>query len=203
MPINANATLGNLEHASTNGMTNAHTHGAVVFSNGYFYAMGGCTVSSGTCGAVNTNTEYIGQRANARVGHYSKLFNTVVNTAPSQVLLNGNGQYLVTMRTAAQGAATLGTAQNFDPAYPGQTYTLQALDSSGTNVGIAYIYYIFITINDSFTGTFPDTASDVTDFSIYYHANPGYRLRHGASFTTTGCSGVFAASQGCILDTAP
>jgi hypothetical protein len=203
MPINANGTLGNLEHASTNGMANAHTHGAVVFFNGFFYAMGGCTVSSGTCGAVNTNTEYVGQKANARVGHYSKLFNTVVNTAPSQVLLNGTGQYLVTMQTAAQGAASLGVAQNFDPAYPGQVYTLQALDSGGTNVGIAFNYYIFLTINDSQTGTFPDTASDVTDINIYYHANPGFRLRHGASFTTTGCSGVLGASQGCILDTAP
>jgi hypothetical protein len=206
MPINANGTLGNLEHGSTNGMTNAHTHGVVDFYNGYFYAMGGCTVASGTCGAVNTNTEYVGQKANARIGHYSKLFNTVVNTAPSQVVLNGSGQYTVQMQTAAQGATSLGKAQNFSPAYPAQFYTLQALDSSGTNVGIALNYYIFLTIDDSQSGTFPDTTSSqsyVTDINIFYHANPNYRLRHGASFTTTGCSGVLGAAQGCILDTAP
>jgi len=205
MAIDANATLGSLSHGSTNGMVSAHTHGAVDFYNGYFYALGGCTLTTGACSAViTTNTsEYVGQKATARIGHYSKLFNTQVNTAPAQVVLNGSGQYVLQLQTAAQGATSLGVAQTFSPAYPGQFYILQALDSGGVNVGIAFNYYVFLTIDDSGTGTFPDTSSTVTDINIYYHANPGFRLRHGASFTQTGCSGTLGAAQGCILDTAP
>jgi hypothetical protein len=217
--INANHTLGNQYRASTNGMPAAsvHNHASYLSYNGFLYAVGGCNLTSNVCttGAsqVNNRVDYVGQKASARAAHYSKLFDTEVNTAPSQLQVNGTlasggsggaGGSVVTatMKTAQTGQA-LGVAQIFNPTILGDFYTMQALDSSGANVGIAFIYSIFITIDDSQSGTFPDTGSAVTDFTIYYHANPGRRLRHGASFTNTGCSGALGAAAGCILDTAP
>jgi N-acetylneuraminic acid mutarotase len=203
--INANGTLGNLYRPSTGGMAAStnHAHGGAVFYNGFIYSVGGCTLSSGTCSTANATVEYVGQKANARIGHYSKLFDTQVDTAPAQITVQGTGQYSAIMRTAGSGSTTLGQAQVVNPMYAGVNYTLLALDGSGNNVGIASKYYIFLALDDSQTGAFPDTGSTATDIDITYHANPGRRLRHGASFTNTGCSGTAAATQGCVLDTAP
>ncbi len=200
LPINANHTLGEQSRASSAGMPNAHTHGQVVFNKGYFYALGGCTLSGSTCSTAIANVDYVGQKANARIGHYSKMFNTEVNTSPTLVQVNGTGQYLIEIRTAAVGAPILGVPQVVSPAYASKFYFLQALDQNGTDVGIAYDYYVFLTIDDSQTGGFPDTVSSATDINVYYHANPGRRLRHGASFTNTGCNRIL--TDGCLLDTA-
>jgi hypothetical protein len=200
MPINANHTLGEQSRASSAGMANAHAHGQVVFNDGFFYALGGCTLSGSTCSAAITNVDYVGQKANARKGHYAKMFNTEVNTAPALVQVNGTGQYVIEMRTAAVGSTQLGVAQVITPAYASKFYFLKALDTSGTDVGIAFDYFIFLTIDDSQTGPFPDVGSTATDVNVYYHPNPGRRLRHGASFTNTGCNRVI--TDGCLLDTA-
>jgi hypothetical protein len=200
LPINANHTLGEQSRASSAGMPNAHAHGQVVFNDGYFYSMGGCTLSGTTCNTAISNVDYVGQKANARIGHYSKMFNTEVNTSPTLVQVNGTGQYVIEMRTAAVGAPILGVAQVVSPAYASKFYFLQALDQNGVDVGIAYDYYVFLTIDDSETGGFPDTVSSATDINVYYHANPGRRLRHGASFTNTGCNRTL--TDGCLLDTA-
>jgi hypothetical protein len=200
MPINANHTLGEQSQGSSAGMANAHAHGQVVFNKGYFYSLGGCTLSGSTCSSAITSVDYVGQKANARIGHYSKMFNTEVNTSPTLLQVNGSGQYVIEIRTAAVGAPILGVPQVVSPAYASKFYFLQALDQNGTDVGIAYDYYVFLTIDDSQTGGFPDTVSVATDINIYYHANPGRRLRHGASFTNTGCNRVI--TDGCLLDTA-
>ncbi len=119
-------------------------------------------------------------------------------------LATGGSVVNTVMRTAASGQP-LGVAQSFNPTILGNYNLLQALDASGVNVGIAFNYYIFITLDDSGSGAFPDASAsnstNVTDFTIFYHANPGRRLRHGASFTNTGCNSV--AANGCLLDTAP
>jgi hypothetical protein len=154
--------------------------------------------------------EYAGQEAIARVGHYSKLFNTQVNTAPSQLVLNGSlsgpgSQVSLSFFTEQTGATQFGVAQVFDPVIFGNFYNVKALDSSGNNTGVAFNYLIILALDDSNSGTFPDitstTETNVQDITLYYHANPGRRLRHGASFTNTGCNPTPA--NGCILDTAP
>jgi hypothetical protein len=200
MPVNANHTLGEQSRASSAGLANAHAHGQVVFNDGFFYALGGCTLSGATCSTAITSSDYAGQKANARKGHYAKMFNTEVNTSPTLVQVNGTGQYVIEMRTAAVGSTQLGVAQAITPAYASKFYFLQALDTNGTDVGIAFDYFIFLTIDDSQTGPFPDTGSVATDVNVYYHPNPTRRLRHGASFTNTGCNRVLA--DGCLLDTA-
>jgi len=198
--INSNGSLGKMYRASNSGMINVHPHGGAVFADGFFYAVGGCTLSGANCTTVNNNAEYAGQKAQARIGHYSKMFNTEVNTSPTLVQVNGVGQFIITLRTEAVGTTVWGVPQFISPAYASKFYFIQALDSSGTNVGIAFNYYLFLIIDDSNTGTFPDTASSATDVDIFYHPNPARRLRHGASFTNTGCNGVIA--NGCLLDTA-
>jgi N-acetylneuraminic acid mutarotase len=210
--INANSTLGNLYRASSAGMaTSNHAHGKVVFSDGFFYAIGGCTLSSGSCTSVNNNVEFAGQKASPRIAHYSKLFDTQVDTAPSQISVNGtlasgDSVIVTSLQTASSSNTTLGSPQIFNPTLPGTNYAAQALDSTGANVGIAFNYFINLTLDDSESGTFPDVSLDgtsmvVTDFTLFYHANPTRRLRHGASFTNTSCNSV--ALNGCILDTAP
>jgi hypothetical protein len=201
MPVNANHTLGEISQASSAGLANAHAHGAADFENGFFYILGGCTLSGASCTTPSTHTEYTGQKATARLGAYAKMFNTQVNTSPELAQVNGTGQYIIEFRTAAVGSTVLGVPQVISPAYASKFYFLEALDASGANVGIALNYYVFLIIDDSGTGPFPDAASTATDINIYYHANPGRRLRHGASFTNTACAAV--PQNGCLLDTAP
>jgi hypothetical protein len=198
--INANGTIGNMYRASNSGMLNAHPHGGAVFSDGFFYVVGGCTLSGNNCSAPTNTAEYAGQKAQARIGHYSKMFNTEVNTSPTLVQVNGAGQFIIALRTQAVGTTVWGVSQYISPVYATKFYFIQALDSTGTNVGIAFNYYLFLIIDDSNTGTFPDTASSATDVDIFYHPNPTRRLRHGASFTNTGCNRV--VTDGCLLDTA-
>lgn len=114
--------------------------------------------------------------------------------------VNGTGQFAITIRTEAVGVTQWGVPQFISPAYATKFYFINALDSSGTNVGIAFNYYLFLIMDDSNTGAFPDAGSVATDADIFYHPNPGRRLRHGASFTNTGCNRVI--TDGCLLDTA-
>ena len=211
--INANGTLGPMQQ-SVIGMTNSHSHGSSAFYNGNFYVLGGCVFTGGVCTTVSGASESSGQLAISRTGHYSKLFNTQVDTSPTQLVVNGaiNGPgsaVELQFRTASQGDPVLGVAQLIRPVVFGNFYNVQALNSSGVNVGVAFNYQYVITLDDSRSATFPDVANAgtgysqtaVTDITLYYHANPARRLRHGASFTNTGCN--TDPTQGCILDTAP
>jgi hypothetical protein len=215
--INANGTLGT-EQRSVNVLAGAHAHGALSWYNGNLYVTGGCTLTAGVCttGGLLTSDEYAGQQVISRVGHYSKLFNTQVDTSPTQLVINGaiNGPGAAVefkLQTASSTDPVLGIAQLIRPVIFGNFYTVQALNSSGTNVGVALNYLFIIALDDSRSGTFPDVPNNialggyaqtaVTDITLNYHANPGRRLRHGASFTDTGCNPVPA--NGCLLDTAP
>jgi hypothetical protein len=220
--INSDGSLG-LINRGTSVMAGAHAHGTASWFDGYFYIIGGCTLSSGVCTTAGllTSDEFAGQQVISRVGHYSKLYNTQVDTSPTQVVINGanNGPGAAVefkLQTASSTDPVLGVAQLIRPVIFGTSYNVQALNSSGTNVGVALNYLFLITLDDSRSGTFPDVAyagdtgfaqTAVTDITMYYHANPGRRLRHGASFTSTDCNpaipGASAPVPGCLLDTAP
>jgi hypothetical protein len=215
--INADGTLG-ATYRSDNVMAGAHAHGAAVFSDGNFYVSGGCTLSSGVCSStLTTAVEKAGQQAIARLGHYSKLFDTQVDTSPTQLVVNGanNGPGAAVelkFQSASTSDPVLGIAQTIRPVIFGNFYIVQALNSSGANVGVAKLYLYVITLDDSRSGTFPDVSyagaagysqTAVTDITLYYHANPGRRLRHGASFTNTDCNPSTTLPRGCLLDTAP
>ncbi len=220
--INANGTLGPMSRA-THVMAGAHAHGAMSWFGGFFYEIGGCTMTAGACttGGLLTSDEFAGQEVISRVGHYSKLFNTQVDTSPTQLVINGanNGPGAAVefkLQTASSADPVLGVAQLIRPVIFNNFYNVQALNSSGANVGVALNYLFLITLDDSRSGTFPDVSyagatgfaqTAVTDITLYYHANPGRRLRHGASFTSTDCNPAIPASlpstAGCLLDTAP
>ena len=214
--INADGTLG-LTYQSTNKLAGGHAHGAVSWADGFFYVTGGCTLTGGVCttGGLLTSTERAGQQAVSRTGHYSKLFNTQVDTSPTQLVINGaiggpGSAVEFKFQTASSSDPVLGIAQLIRPVIFGNFYNVQALDSSGNNVGVAFNYQYVMALDDSRSGTFPDTAKSgfsqtaVTDITLYYHANPARRLRHGASFTDSGCTTATAGpTEGCILDTAP
>jgi hypothetical protein len=213
--INANGTLGS-QHRSVNKLAGAHAHGAVSWFDGNFYVSGGCTLSGVTCSNTIVSTvEKAGQQATSRTGHYSKLFNTQVDTSPTQLVINGaisgpGSAVELKFQTASSSDPVLGIAQLIRPVIFGNYYNVQALDSIGANVGVAFNYQYAITLDDSRSGTFPDIArtgfsqTAVTDITLYYHANPSRRLRHGASFTDTACTTATpSATEGCILDTAP
>lgn len=208
--INANGTIGALQ-GSANGLTAAHPHGAAVMASGVIYVVGGCSLSGNSCTSVTPTVEVGGQQAIARTAHYSKLFNTEVDTSPSELVLQGalsgpGSEVELSLRTASQENPTLGIAQVIRPVILGTYYRVQALDPSGNNVGVAYNYFVSLFLDDSRSGTFPDvnqssSETSVSSLTLYYHANPQRRLRHGASFTNTGCNTT--AALGCILDTAP
>jgi hypothetical protein len=213
--INADGTLGRIQ-TSVPKLLTPRAHGSATFFGGSFYTTGGCTLTGGVCttGGIKTAVSVAGQQAISRTGHYSKLFDTQVNTSPTQLVMNGsiNGPGAAVelrFQTASTSDPVLGVPQLIRPVIFGNYYNVQALNSSGQNVGVAKLYLYLLTLDDSRSGTFPDvpntgsgfgqTAS--TDITLYYHANPGRRLRHGASFTDTDCNPNPA--QGCILDTAP
>lgn len=213
--INANGTLGMIQR-SVNVLAGAHAHGAAAFFDGNFYVIAGCTMTANVCttGGLLTSDEFGGQQAITRVGHYSKLFDTQVDTSPTNVVINGaiNGPGAAVefkLQTASSSDPVLGVAQLIRPVIFNNFYSVQALNSSGANVGVALNYLFLITLDDSRSGTFPDVPNTgsgfaqtaVTDITLFYHANPGRRLRHGASFTTTGCNPT--PIDGCLLDTAP
>jgi hypothetical protein len=141
------------------------------------------------------------------------LFDTQVDTTPTQLLvggIDGGPGSLVEFRfyTASTGDPVLGVAQLIRPVVYGNFYNVQALNSSGAFVGQAFQYEYVITLDDSRAGTFPDVPKSgsqtaVTDVTLFYHANPARRLRHGASFTNAGCNDTVTIRDGCILDTAP
>ncbi len=100
----------------------------------------------------------------------------------------------------------LGIAQVINPTQFNTYYRVYPLNSSGVNVGVAKTYALVIIMDDTQAGTFPDVntggiQTTVSSITLYYHANPSRRLRHGASFSNVGCNIVPA--NGCILDTAP
>jgi hypothetical protein len=208
--ISSNGTIG-LLHDQPNTMSSAQAHGSVAFYNGVFYLLGACTLSGSTCGTTPSNTvQKAGQKAISRAAHYSKLWDTQgVDTAPSQIVLNGSLQgqgsaVAATLRTAATFSTSLGVAQVVNPVIFGTYYRIYPLDSSGTNIGVAKTYALYIKLDDTQEGTFPDvtaTQTAVSDITLYYHANPSRRLRHGASFSNVGCN--INPANGCILDTAP
>lgn len=192
-------------------MAGTHAHGAAVFYGGFIYDTGGCTLSSNVCTTVSAANDKAGQQAVSRTGHYSKLFDTQVDTTPTQLVvggIDGGPGSLVEFKfqTASSSDPVLGIPQLIRPVIYGQYYNVQSLNSSGAFVGQAFQYQYLITLDDSKAGTFPDVPKSgsqtaVTDVTLYYHANPARRLRHGASFTNNGCNEV--AKDGCILDTAP
>lgn len=171
--------------------------------------------ASDNCNASpTTGTGRAGQQAISRTGHYSKLFDTQVDTTPTQLYvggtINGPGSAVeFRFQTASSTDPILGIAQLIRPVIFGNYYNVQSLNSSGTLVGQAFMYLYVITLDDSRSGTFPDVpntdagfaATSVQDVTLFYHANPARRLRHGASYTNSGCNPV--AQDGCILDTAP
>ena len=209
--INADGTLGTIQD-SISKMSTSHPHAGTAYFNGNFYVTGGCTLTGVNCSGVVTTTEKTGQQAISRRGHYSKLFNTQVDTSPTQLVTNGlsSGPGSVVelkFQTASQANPVLGVAQLIRPVVFGTFYDVQALDTGGTNVGVAFNYLIQLVLDDSRSATFPDVnktgfaQTAVTDITIYFHANPGRRLRHGASFTNTDCG--LTPAFGCTLDTTP
>lgn len=208
--INSTGTLGTL-YDQAPAMAGAHAHGSAVLFNGFIYQLGSCTLSSGTCSSVATTSERAGQKAVSRASHYSKLWETQgVDTAPSQIVMNGalsgpGSGVAAILRTASTFDAVLGVAQVIDPVVFNTFYRIQALNSSGTNVGVAKTYALVVKLDDTQAATFPDVnqvaQTSVSSITLYYHANPSRRLRHGASFSNVGCN--LTPANGCILDTAP
>jgi hypothetical protein len=209
--ISSNGTLGTL-HDQPNALAGAHAHGAVVQFRGYIYALGGCTISSGACNTVSATNEKAGQQAISRAAHYSKLWDTQgIDTAPSQIVLNGTlsgpgSSVSVIMRTSTTFDAVLGVPQVINPTVFNTYYRVYPLNAIGTNVGVAKTFALVIIMDDTQAGTFPDinqsgSQTAVSSITLYYHANPSRRLRHGASFSNVGCN--ITPANGCILDTAP
>lgn len=210
--VSANGTLGQSANSNAKMAAN-HSRGSAVTNAGFVYVLGGCTTlgTGGDCTTMNQTIEYTGQQASARIGRYARLFSTGADTAPSQVVMNGtlssyNSAVQLSFQTASQADPVLGLAQIINPVVFNTNYSVLALDTSGTNVGVAYNYFLELLLDDSASSSFPDvptsgTQTSINNFILYYHANPGRRLRHGASFNDTSCSDTPAT--GCVLDTAP
>jgi hypothetical protein len=213
--ISSMGALGSIQKSPTT-MSGAHAHGAAVFYGGYIYITGGCTLSSNVCSTVSAANDKVGQQAIPRTGHYSKLFDTQVDTTPTQLVVNGavggsgkgpGGLVEFRFQTASSLDPVLGVPQLIRPVVDGRYYNVESLNSSGAFVGQAFQYQYLIAIDDSRAGTFPDvpkasySQTSVQDVTLFYHANPSRRLRHGKSFTDDACNDIPA--EGCILDTAP
>lgn len=207
-PINANGTLGSINKLPIN-MTYVHYASGAVSVNGYIVPLHGCTDIN--CVTIDKRVERGGQHAVVRSGHYSKLFDTIVDTAPTKIIANGtraSGSSYISLeyKTATSSQPQFGLSNFISPMDFGKYYNFFAVDGAGNPTGIAKSYYVFFTLDDTGSGAFPDenisgNKTTLTDFELFYRANPGRRMRHGKSFSDTACS--TNTQLYCELDTAP
>ena len=205
--INSNGSL-SVWTPTTSLPSPTDSYNAVVY-NGYVYQVGG-----GSTSTPLSSVDYAPFQSIPRVGQYSMLVKLGDNTnvTPTSIVTRGsavgnpgigglaNGFYSglggITIRyeNATTSCNTLSPytlvdSNSTDASGNSQLITPYKLvfskDGCSNTVNQGQYAYLFFTLDDSQTATFPDIYSNhttVTGFNIYYHAASTMRLRGGATF---------------------
>lgn len=159
--------------------------------NGNIYSPGGN--NSGTL----RNTTHIGSLASIpRAGSFSKRYDFDAGVKPTKLITRGTKQTGavtgLTYMNSNNAGTTFGTATSVaDQGYAGANALTIAL---GTNVTLSRYFFLRYTIDDRLSAVFPDSGNEstITDFDVYFTANPGQRLRGGRTFTNGADRGLDA-----------
>jgi len=167
-----------------------------VSHNGYIYMMGGC--SNPACETAPQNdTQSVRLRSIPRTGTFSRLYDFDVGVRPTKIITRGSklagGAVNLSYNTVNNTANVFTNSQS--AADIGFTGTNPLGLSLGSNVTLSRYLLLRYSIDDSRFATFPDSAggqSTITDFDVYYTANPSSRLRGGRTFTNGADRGLDA-----------
>ena len=200
-PINSNGTIG--AWTATTSLPVATTYATSVAYNGYVYEIGGYT------GTVVATVDVAGLQSIPRVGAYSRLLDLTGSSTndptPIELLTNGTnignpgiggvsglgtGGITVNYSFASNACSTLSTPKTISTGISnqmGMPFKLNfTTNGCGTATNIGRYVWVRYTIDDSQTASFPDINGNhttINDFTVYYHAASGNRLRDGATFS--------------------
>lgn len=195
-PILSDGSIGAWQaQPSTFGTGDSRRGHGLAYSNGRFYVTGGRT--SGGTGL--TTAEYGTIQSIPRTGSYSRLVDFGSAVKPTKLITRGSKRTGTTVALAYsntdESATTLmaGTGSS-DITYAGANAVTLAL---GSGVTTSRYFWLRYTIDESQSAVFPDYSNEstITDFDLYFTANPGQRLRGGRSFTGQQDRGLDAAPQ--------
>lgn len=189
-PILSDGSLGQWQGTS---MYTPALSSEIVTYGGRLYEMGG-KISN----PVNTVT-YTTLNSIARIGQFTKLYDFDAGVKPTKLVTRGSKQKgsatNLSYTSTNNELLVLGNAQSLaDISYGGSSLLTINL---GTNRTLSRYLYMTYTLDDTVSGAFPDSGREsyVSDFDMYYIANPGDRLRGGRSFTDGLDRGLDAQPQ--------
>lgn len=166
----------------------SHESGAGAYDNGFFYELGGCTAGTGlNCTAVTNSVQYVGQQAISRDGSFSKLYDFEAGVKPTKLITRGSRGIAAGLSIRYKTTNNTGTSLDNEQTVETINYTgtNASTFSLGTNRTLSRYLLLQYTFSDSRSAAYPDVGleSKITDFDLYYIANPGARLRGGRTFT--------------------
>lgn len=198
-PIGPSGSIGTWGNTSNSDIGRVQSTTHVVA--GRLYLTGGCYNDCLTdIGYVSNRTRWIGLQSIPRIGSFSKRYDFDVGVKPTKLITRGtkqNGAVVgvnYSSNVACGGTAFDNAQGSSDIAYMGANALSLSLGSSRTLARCLLLRY---TIDDSQSAVFPDSGNEttITDFDVYFTANPGQRLRGGRTFTNGVDRGLDAQPQ--------
>lgn len=161
---------------------------AGVYYKGFFYELGGCSGGVGlNCTSVTNSVQYVGQQAISRDGSFSKLYDFEAGVKPTKLITRGSRGIAAGLSIRYKTTNNTGTSLDNEQTVETINYTgtNASTFSLGTNRTLSRYLLLQYTFSDSRSAAYPDVGleSKITDFDLYYIANPGARLRGGRTFT--------------------
>lgn len=171
----------------TNAASNAST-----IHNGVLYSNGGVTG-----GAVVTTTHYGPIKTIPRIGTFSKSYDFETGVKPTKLVTRGskNSKTFLGLRYENNLACS---NTGFDQPQSISNIGLGGANMQTINIGasrtLTRCFRAIYTLDDTQAGVFPDGGNEtyISDFDLYFTANPGQRLRGGRTFTNGADRGLDA-----------
>lgn len=190
--ISAGGDLGAWQLGITSGLTNHGNYAAVEYS-GTMYITGGQITGTDPV----TNTRYATLQSIPRVGSFNRVYDFDSGVKPEKLVTRG------TEPTGAMTGLSYLSNVSCDNSLYGDENTSPDIELGGTgiiNIGIGSstlvrCLLLKYTLDDRYSAVFPDTGNEtqITDFDLYFIANPGSRLRGGRTFTNGVDKGLSAS----------
>jgi len=191
-PIAPDGSLGTWQTSTSMNVVKADTDAVIV--RGKVYVPGG----SDNTGAPLNDTQYASLSIIPRTGAYSRLIDFDKGVNPTKIITRG------TQLTDALVSVSYSTTNNTASSYTNTQSATGILygganavaTTLGSGVSIGRYLLLTYTIDDSASALFPDSAggqTTITDYDLYFTANPSSRLRGGQTFTGQKDRGLSAA----------
>ena len=188
--------IGEWTRRSNISLANGRYGSANFYYRNNIYNIGGALPSS----APASDSYYTSFNSLARTGTYSRLLDFDKGIRPTKLITRGSklkgGVANVSYSSTNNSATIFGNTQSSaDIGYAGSNGLSLNL---GTGRTLSRYLWLSYTIDDSQAASFPDEAggqSTITDYDLYYTANPESRLKGGRTFTGGTDRGLDAAPR--------